>query len=157
MKIFRKTFLLALIITSTGCAYLTDIYAKIKTRQEPQPQEIVVDRWLGQNFQNATPTLKLSNAYIEDNKIYVTYEKYNWPAPDGLDAIACFFYRDSSGSLVGGKFDWIRKGGQGVKTLTNISEGYGGHSMPAKGAECYYMWASVDGRERSNFAEVEWK
>jgi hypothetical protein len=56
----------------------------------------------------------------------------------------------------GGKFDWIRAGGQATKGLENVRSGYGGHTIPAPGERVTFRWVSTDGKRRSNDAEATW-
>lgn len=95
------------------------------------------------------------SAKISGSNINTVYEKYNWPSKDGLDAVCCLFYR-TSGGIKGGKFDWWRAGGQSSKTIKNIHEGYGGHSMPSKGTDTWTMFFSLDGTKRSDIRKVTW-
>ena len=118
-------------------------------------------RWLGDNYTKAVavPRPALTGASIAGDKLSVRFTAYSWPVRNGevaLDAIACLFY-ERDGGVTGGKFDWIRKGGQPVKGLENVMFGYHGHVMPAKGAKAWVCWVSVDGKQRSNLAEVAWK
>jgi hypothetical protein len=104
----------------------------------------------------ARVTAKITAASTDGDKLYTSYDRYSFPNNNGADAIAYFFYV-SGGTVMGGKFDWWRTGGQSVKTLENVHLGYGGHRMPAKGTECWTMISSVDGSQRSNTCKVEWK
>ena len=81
---------------------------------------------------------------------------YGWPSKDvgGVVCDAIVEMRRADGS--GGKFDWIRKGGQAIKGLENIHCGYGGHTVPASGERVTFRWVSVDGKRRSNDAEAVW-
>lgn len=133
-----------------------------KPDEPTQPDASGVDlskiKWLGKNYSGAKETTRLNSATISGDKISISYEPYSWPlnSDGGCDAIACFFYRHDNG-IQGGKFDWIRKGGQKVKGLENVKGGYGGHEMPARGTDSWLMWVSVDGKERSNMQKVVWK
>ena len=69
-----------------------------------------------------------------------------------VDAVVEMRRADGSG----GKFDWIRKGGQASKGLENIHDGYGGHTVPAAGERVTFRWVSIDGAKRSNDAEATW-
>jgi len=86
------------------------------------------------------------------------YSSYNWPVKVvkvPVDAVVAM-YRKVNGNWNGGKFDWIRQGGQSSKTLENIFNGYGGHTVPANGEQVAFMWISVDGKQRSNLATTTW-
>ena len=83
----------------------------------------------------------------------------HWPHKRVGDAdcqgVACFFrWRD--GRWRGGKFDWIRAGGQSSKTLENVYHGCNGHTVPADGEVVGWMLVSVDGKRRSNLIEGTW-
>ena len=104
----------------------------------------------------ARVTAKITAASTDGDKLHTSYDRYSFPNNNGVDAIAYFFYV-SGGTVMGGKFDWWRAGGQSVKTLENVHLGYGGHRMPARGTECWTMISSVDGSQRSNTCKVEWK
>jgi hypothetical protein len=80
---------------------------------------------------------------------------YGWPkklVKVWCDAEVHMYRADGSG----GKFDWIREGGQAEKGLENIRNGYGGHTIPAPGERVTFRWVSVDGKQRSNDAEAVW-
>lgn len=116
-----------------------------------------VQRWLGDNYSDAKETVKMSSATIVGDKVRFVFDHYDWPlnADGGCDAIACMFYV-RVGEITGGKFDWIRKGGQTVKGLENVSGGYHGHSMPAKDTASWFMFVSVDGKQRTNCVKAKW-
>jgi hypothetical protein len=104
----------------------------------------------------ARVTATIRSASTNGDTLYTSYDPYDFPSSDGTDAVCYFFYvRD--GKVVGGKFDWWRSGGQGTKSLENVHDGYGGHSMPSSGTECWTMFSSKDGSQRSNTCLVTWK
>jgi hypothetical protein len=109
-----------------------------------------------EKVRNAKVTAKINAASTNGEMLYTSYERYSFPNKDGVDAVAYFFYV-SGGTVMGGKFDWWKAGGQPAKTLENVKLGYGGHRMPAKGTECWTMISSVDGSKRSNTCKVVWK
>ena len=92
-------------------------------------------------------------ASIDDDgdTVRFTWDMYPW-SDMGLGH---FFVWQGDGWR-GGKFDWIRTGGQSVKTLENIHDGYNGHSVPASGTRCAFAWTDANGNERSNLAEATW-
>jgi hypothetical protein len=128
--------------------------------EKPAPAELPAVKWLGKDYSGARETVKLAGAQTEGRSLYTQYENYAWPEQTvgdaRCDAICCFFY-EVDGGITGGKFDWWRKGGQAMKGLENVHNGYGGHRMPPGGTKCWTMIVSVDGRERSNLQAVEWR
>jgi hypothetical protein len=56
----------------------------------------------------------------------------------------------------GGKFDWIRAGGQSVKGTENITSGYNGLRAPASGTAVAFAWTNEGGTQRSNLAMTTW-
>lgn len=72
-----------------------------------------------------------------------------------VDAICCLFY-ERDGRIVGGKFDWWRKGGQAKKVTHNLHGGYNGHTMPEAGTRTWTCIVSVNGKRRSNVKECSW-
>lgn len=111
----------------------------------------------------AKVTAKLTLAETNGDKLYVAYDSYRelgWPVKGqdkAVDAIAYFFYVGEDGKPTGGKFDFWRHGGQPIKTLENVHQGYGGMAMPQKGRDCWTMISNLDGTERSNTKRVTWK
>jgi len=107
-------------------------------------------KWQGPSAEDATRVMNLE-ADIESNGNYVrfTYNKYPW----NEYALGCFFVWDGS-AWRGGKFDWIRTGGQSRKTLENIHDGYNGLDAPSSGTKCAFAW--TDGKTRSNLAITTW-
>jgi hypothetical protein len=83
---------------------------------------------------------------------------YNWPSKTvkvEVDAVVSMFRANGDG----GKFDWIRKGGQATKGLVNIHDGYGVWKtvgLPAPGEAVTFRWESTDGNQRSNDAAAVW-
>lgn len=130
-----------------------------KPKPDPEPQEdldISKIRWLGANYSSATMEKIFKSASMDKKFIYTDYDPYNWPSQgDGVvvDAICCIFYEKGS-EIVGGKFDWWRKGGQGKKTLENLYHGYQGHSFPEPNAKVWTCIVAVNGSKRSNIVEV---
>jgi len=129
----------------------------------PSDSEIDLSKvkWLGKNY--AGCKLQdgiLKSASINGGTIHTSYNPYSWPVKfvkTDCDAIVCLFYRQGN-EIVGGKFDWWRKGGQSSKGLENvIHKKYGGHSMPVKGTDCWEMIVSTDEKLRSNIVKVTWK
>jgi hypothetical protein len=124
-----------------GAAPVADEWGKIK--------------WTSENYAGAAQEFTLA-ARCDGDKVFFTFPAYSWPVKDGdLDAIACFFTWNGT-AFEGGKFEWIRKGGQTVNELKNIREGYGGLKAPAKGTRVAFAWVSVDGKRRTNLAETVW-
>lgn len=117
--------------------------------------------WGGESYGGATSVdMTLSSASVDGSYIHFEYEMNNsWPTTDGLQAVACMFVKRSDGSWYGGKFDWIREGGQTVKLTENIDNGYGAFSseQPAPGQTVAFIWVSVDKKHRSNEAVTTWE
>ena len=116
-------------------------------------------KWISENYAGAVLDMEGLIASVAGNHIRFSYPAYSWPdkvVKVPVDAIACFFVREND-RWVGGKYEWIRKGGQTVKETKNIREGYGGLSVPANGARVAFAWVSVDGKLRSNIAETVWR
>jgi hypothetical protein len=106
--------------------------------------------------------MTLSSASVSGGKINFSYDFNNsWPLSDdgGAQAVACMFMKQGDGSWYGGKFDWIRPGGQSTKLTENIDTGYGafGQQRPSAGQEVAFVWVSVDGKHRSNAAFTTWR
>ena len=114
--------------------------------------------WLGDNYSGARSTAKITAASIDSHNLSVAYEAYSWPSQTikvKVNAICCIFY-ERGGQIVGGKYDYWRTGGQGVKGLHNLHERYQGHSFPASGTKVYTMNVSLNGSERTNIKECTW-
>jgi hypothetical protein len=83
---------------------------------------------------------------------------YGWPSKTvKVEVDAVVEMRRADGR--GGKFDWIRTGGQSSKGLVNIHDGYGIWGVvgvPVSGERVTFRWVSVDGKKRSNDAEAVW-
>ena len=130
-----------------------------KPTPEPEPAEdldISKIKWLGANYSGATMVKLINSASMTNSRISTSYTPYNWPSNSTgviVDAICCLFYEKGT-EIVGGKFDWWRKGGQGVKTLGNVHEGYQGHTFPASNAKVWTCIVSIDGKQRSNLCSV---
>lgn len=117
-----------------------------------------VETWYGTKVTTSNITATISAASIKGDYLNTTYSKYDWPSKTvkvEVDAVAYLFYK-KDGKVVGGKFDWWRKGGQAKKGLENVHNGYQGHSMPASGTDTWTMIASTDGKQRSNTCAVKW-
>ena len=85
-------------------------------------------------------------------------KRFDWPARVvKVPVCATVEMRRADGR--GGKFDWIRVGGQAVKGLENIHNGYGvwgSIGVPNHGERVTFRWVSVDGKRRSNDAPAIW-
>jgi hypothetical protein len=108
--------------------------------------------WKGQSCAGEVQVMTLT-AEITSNREFVnfTFSTYPWS-----DAGLVHFFVWQGDHWQGGKFDWIRKGGQSVKGLENIYGGYNGLSAPASGTRVAFAWTSADGDTRSNLAETVW-
>lgn len=115
--------------------------------------------WLGNSYRSAQQTFTLSSASIRGNTLsFSPAAPSSWPRKTvkvECQAIVCLFC-ERSGQVVGGKFDWARPG-QSSKGLENVHGGYNGHSMPANDTPTYVMLVDVNGKQRSNIQQVDWK
>ena len=114
-------------------------------------------KWTSENYAGAVYDFTLT-ASCSGERVSFGYPAYSWPSQMqgvSVDAVACFFAWNGTG-FEGGKFEWIRSGGQSSKSLGNIMEGYGGLKAPAKGTRVAFAWVSVDGKRRTNLAETVW-
>ena len=116
--------------------------------------------WIAGATTTAEPTITLTIGTIGATSVSFAFESYAWPPKDvsgvTCDAIVCMFVKQSDGRWRGGKFDWIRKGGQTLKLLENIHSGYGGHVVPASGTDIAFMFIAVNGSRRSTAAFTKW-
>jgi len=147
-------------------------YIRNKESNKPTPEptepvnedlDISTIKWLGSNYSGATMVKLINSASMNNKNINTSYNSYNWPTTVvgtvTCDAICCLFYEefkaDGTVSIVGGKFDWFRKGGQASKTLVNVHDGYQGHVFPEAKAKVWTMIVSIDGKQRSNICSVK--
>jgi hypothetical protein len=106
----------------------------------------------GPNCKGAVPVMSLSARISSDGRsVTFGWDRYPWSG----DGIGHFFVWDGS-RWDGGKFEWIRSGGQKSKSLGNVHSGYNGLSAPASGTPCAFAWTSSDGEQRSNLAKTTW-
>ncbi len=106
----------------------------------------------GPSCKGAVKVMNLSARISSDgSKVSFTWDRYPW---SGM-GLGHFFVWNGSG-WSGGKFDWIRQGGQSTKLLENVHEGYNGLRAPPSGTRCAFAWTSSDGDERSNLAYTVW-
>ena len=101
--------------------------------------------------------LTLTVTKLTRDKVYFSWtpKNYGWPVKTvkvDVDAVVHLYRANGKG----GKFDWIRRGGQPMKGLDNVHSGYGGHTVPASGEPVTFQWVSVDGKKQSNKAEAIW-
>jgi hypothetical protein len=126
----------------------------------PEPSnDLTGIKWLGTSYAKASATAKLSGATIAGGKLtFADPAPSSWPTKTVkvlVQGIACLFY-EVDGQKCGGKFDWT-KPGQTVKGLENVRSGYNGHTMPRKPTPAWTLLVSVDGKQRTNLAQVVWK
>jgi hypothetical protein len=108
----------------------------------------------GPSAKGATQVMTLDANITSDGRfIQFGWDRYPWGGSSGLGH---FFVWDGT-RWVGGKFEWIRGGGQALKTTTNIKNGYNGLSAPARGTRVAFAWTNEKGTERSNLVETTWK
>ncbi len=107
----------------------------------------------GPNCQGARKVMTLTSAKITSggSKVSFSWDRYPW---SGM-GLAHFFVWNGTG-WSGGKFDWIRQGGQSTKLLENIHEGYNGLRDPPSGTRVAFAWTSGDGKQRSNMVYTTW-
>jgi hypothetical protein len=108
-------------------------------------------QWHGNSAAGATKVMSLS-ASMTSRDVRFSYDHYPWGGSMGL--VHFFFWNGTTWQ--GGKFDWIRAGGQSLKLLENIHDGYNGLHAPPSGSPVAFAWTSADGRERSNLAKTVW-
>ena len=114
--------------------------------------------WISENYSGAVHDFDMS-ASVESDRVRFSFPSYDWAegssGSTAVDAVACFFVRNGE-QWEGGKFEFIRPGGQATKSLKNIKEGYGGIETPDDGAKVAFAWVSLDGKKRTNLAEATW-
>jgi hypothetical protein len=110
-------------------------------------------RWHGEGASSSATQVMTLSATIQSGGRYVRfgYDRFPWRSM----GLGHFFWWNGS-TWQGGKFDWIRVGGQGLKTLENIHGGYNGLRVPRSGTPVAFAWTSADGRQRSNLAKTTW-
>lgn len=108
--------------------------------------------WNGNSCKGATKVMSLSASITGDrSKVNFSFSSYPW-SDMGLGH---FFVWDGT-RWKGGKFDWIRTGGQSTKLLENVHNGYNGLHAPASGTPCAFAWTNEKGDQRSNLAYATW-
>ncbi len=109
-------------------------------------------RWHGSGVASSVQVMTLSASITSNGqRVNFTYSSFPWRA----DSLAHFFWWNGS-TWQGGKFDWIRRGGQSVKLLENVHHGYNNLHAPRSGTAVAFAWTSADGRQRSNLAKTRW-
>lgn len=102
---------------------------------------------------NAEQVMTLSANISADGRfVNFSWDRYPWN-----DAALGHFFVWNGSAWEGGKFEFIRTGGQPVKTTDNIRNGYNGLSAPAPGTPVAFAWTTQDGRQRSNLAKTTWR
>jgi len=107
----------------------------------------------GPSGKGATKVMSLTAQIIDGDKVRFTWDQYPWGGEWGVG----HFFVLEGGVYKGGKFEWIRNPGQGIKGLGNIRAGYNGLGAPAPGTPVAFAWTSSDGRQRSNLAKTTWR
>ena len=111
--------------------------------------------WYGPNFSGSTrePAAVMHSADVDlgANVVRISYDPLpgGWPKQVNAPGMLCLFTKQSDGSWLGGKFEWLDPG-QTTKSLENIDHGYNGWSRPATGAETAVVIFSTDGAYPSN-------
>lgn len=106
----------------------------------------------GPSCKGATQVMTLS-ASVKTGGEYVSFTFNSYPWSDF--GLVHFFVWDGT-RWKGGKFDWIRKGGQGLKGTENIREHYNGLSIPKSGTAVAFAWTNEKGTQRSNLSRTTW-
>jgi hypothetical protein len=106
----------------------------------------------GDSETTAAASLKLTVTGISHSRVSFSWSpaKFGWSST----IVECF---RANGK--GGKFDWIRSGGQSVKLLENIYGGYGvwkSAGVPKAGEKVTFRWRTPDGSKSSNKAKATW-
>lgn len=107
----------------------------------------------GPSGKGAEQVMTLDGEITGDGRfVRFAWDKYPWSG----DGLGHFFVWDGS-RWVGGKFEWIRSGGQGMKELKNIRNGYNNLQAPSQGTRVAFAWTSANGKERSNLIKDTWR
>lgn len=161
----RNLALLPLLIFVLGCelpeADNVEESSEIAAAVEEAAEETAVTgdaaewaaiRWHGEGVSGAVQVMTLSASISSDGqRVSFNFSRYPW---SGM-GLAHFFWWNGS-TWQGGKFDWIRRGGQSVKLTENIRGGYNNLRVPRSGTPVAFAWTSADGRQRSNLAKTRW-
>lgn len=109
-------------------------------------------QWNGPSAVGAKQVMTLS-ASVQSNAKYVnfTFDRFPWSSA----GLGHFFVWDGT-RWRGGKFDWIRTGGQSLKGTENIAGHYNGLSIPPSGSAVAFAWTDAKGTQRSNLAKTTW-
>jgi hypothetical protein len=145
----------ALAALSIGCTTLPTVTDLIPTNAVPGTATTTTTTTTTTQPAQYDMTLRVTSLTEHQVGFDWTPRDYGWPrkmVKVWCDAEVHMHRADGSG----GKFDWIREGGQASKGLENIRNGYGGHTIPAPGERVTFRWVSVDGKKRSNDAEATW-
>lgn len=107
----------------------------------------------GPSGAGATQVMTLDAEISSDGRfVNFVWDRFPWSG----NARGHFFVWNGS-NWEGGMFEWITPGGQSVKTLSNIRNGYNGLSAPAPGTRVAFAWTNEQGTERSNLAVTTWR
>ncbi len=122
----------------------------------PDQEEWDNIRWhtgSGPSGKGAKQVMTLDGEITSDGRfVRFAWDKYPWSG----NALGHFFVWDGT-QWSGGKFEWITQGGQGMKELKNIRNGYNGLRAPSKGTRVAFAWTSADGKQRSNLVKDTWR
>jgi hypothetical protein len=137
----------------TGGTPTNDATATAEAAAQAEWDSIKWHTGSGPNCQGARKVMTLTSAKITSggSKVSFAWDRYPW---SGM-GLAHFFVWNGSG-WSGGKFDWIRQGGQSTKLLENVREGYNGLRAPPSGTRVAFAWTSGDGKQRSNMVYTTW-
>jgi hypothetical protein len=94
-------------------------------------------------------------AAITDNGSKVSFSWDSYPWKGGGNELAHFLVWNGN-NWEGGKFDWIRDGGQQIKLLNNLRSGYNNHKVPKAGTPVAFAWTNERGSQRSNMVKLTW-
>lgn len=118
-------------------------------------------RWFtsrGPAGQPGAPQVMELVARITDDGRFVNFswDQIPWSG-SGAQKIRAHFFVWNGSNWEGGMYEWIRAGGQPVKTLDNIRNGYNGLRAPAPGTRVAFAWTNENASERSNIAVTTWR
>lgn len=145
-----------------GCEDLPDSETPIANTPEAAAAQSANDQaewdaihWISGNGAGQPGAAKVMQLSASINgsgsQVSFSWDHYPW----GDAGIVDFFVWNGS-AWEGGKFDWIREGGQSVKGLENVHGHYNGLRVPASGTPVAFAWTSANGSQRSNLSKTVW-
>lgn len=123
--------------------------------EAPDQAEWDMIRWFtrqGPSGANARLVMTLDAEISDDGRsVRFAWDTYPWDR----DGAAHFFTWDGQ-RWNGGRFSVLAEGGEDIKDLRNIRNGYNDLRIPPAGTRVAFAWTSSDGRERSNLVFTRW-